>query len=173
MKKYSISQTAINGLILASVTIVTSLIVQFVSTSAIINTILNLAKTVGSIYLLWFFIAKLAAKWEEITSKELFRYGMWTSLFSSIICAGYQLLIMSIAVSPENMDDTINESLSIIEESGMNVTAEMSDQLFKMAESLPQYTFIFTLIWCFVIGLIVSKISSSSLKKVTPFSNIE
>ena len=173
MKKYSISQTAINGLILASVTVVVSLILQFLSSSAIINTILNLAKTVGSIYLLWYFVAKLAAQWEEITSKELFRYGMWTSLFSSIICAGYQLLMMTLFVTPDTLEDTVNQYLGMLEESGMAITAEMSDQLFNMAESLPQYTFIFTFVWCFIIGLIVSKIASSSLKKVTPFSNVE
>lgn len=120
-----------------------------------------LLKFVGCLWLLRFSMLRFASRYDGITSKESFRFGMLTALTSAIIVAGLNLLCTT-ALFPDVMQQAIDSSMqsySAIMPLGDSDRVAME----RMMSHIPQISFFVTLIYCFIYGTVASKIFSSSI----------
>ena len=120
-----------------------------------------LLKFVGCLWLLRFSMLRFASRYDGITSKESFRFGMLTALTSAIIVAGLNLLCTT-TLFPDVMQQAIDSSMqsySAIMPLGDSDRVAME----RMISHIPQISFFVTLIYCFIYGTVASKIFSSSI----------
>ncbi|PKO95291.1 MAG: hypothetical protein CVU12_10605, partial [Bacteroidetes bacterium HGW-Bacteroidetes-7] len=80
------------GLLLALITVLHSLISSIFELPLVITIILWLVKFAGSLWVLYYFMKEYAKPFEVFTYKEGFRFGFLVCLFSSVICASFTFL---------------------------------------------------------------------------------
>jgi len=120
----------------------------------------------GCIWAMAFFMKKFAASYNNVDNRDTFRLGTATALLSALIVSAFSLALM--LINP----DQINEAFDLLlaQYSSMfdsNTMAAMEN----MRESMPTYSFIGNLIYCFVFGLILSAILSRSIPSRNPFDS--
>ena len=119
----------------------------------------------SAIYLMHFFMKKLAGTFDKVNNRTTFKYGMYIALFSSVIFSGAILLDQSV-ISPERLElqmEAIYKLYSNILDSNSMTALE------SMQNSIPQITFFSNLIYCFIYGTVLSSILSNSVPKKDPF----
>lgn len=128
---------------------------------SLISVALWLVKFVGCLWLLRFFMLKFAVNHPELTPKSSFRFGMFTALTSAIIVAGVNLINLTV-ISPDSMSQMIDTYMQ-----AYSSTMALGDSdrvaLERTMSKLPQISFFVTLVYCFLYGVIASKIFSMSI----------
>lgn len=137
--------------------------------ASLVSIALWLLKFIGCLWLLRFTMLRFASRYDGITSKKLFRFGMLTALTSAIIVAGLNLLCTT-ALFPDVMQQAIDSSMqsySAIMPLGDSDRVAME----RMMSHIPQISFFVTLIYCFLYGTVASKIFSSSIQQRDSFGD--
>lgn len=162
------SSAALNGLMLALITIIYSLIQTVFEPNKIVSTLLWIIKLAGCIYLLYYFMKQYSKQFQQITYGQSFQYGFLVSFFSSIVCAGFTFLSMTL-IFPDSIDKVI-EQMSTVMASG-NYTSEQEETMNAIIPKLPQIILFFGLIYYTIVGVVFSSIIASMTKKIDPFAD--
>lgn len=154
------SQAALNGLLLALITVVCNTISYLLPSVKIVDMLMFLIRTVASIWVLVRFMKTYAAS----SGESAFSYGLMIVLFSSLVCAFYDAA--AVAWLFPGLMDTVNDAMN--QSLGM-LPAEAQSMAGKMMDNYPTIAFFSKLIGNFIIGLIVAAIANSSTKSSNIF----
>ena len=147
---------------------------QFLSTGEVpafammaLSAILWIAKFVGCIWLMMFFMKKLVKDYPEADNSTTFRFGALTGILSALIYAAV-LFANYEFISPE----LINSQL----EAAMQQFAPMMDsnamaQTEKLLNNMSSITFFSNLIYCSIYGTLLSAILSRMIPSKDPFAD--
>lgn len=164
-KNNFINEAGKNGLILAAVAIIYFLASAFLGKGdnggflkGLLGFVLWGAKFALCIWLMVRFLRNFAAENDKDRSKT-FRFGTAVALCSSIVYAGFYLLYVTV-IDPGFFKETFDSIAGLY--SSM-LTSEEMDKLMNMESSMPTASFFVNLIWCWLIGTVISAISSNRI----------
>lgn len=158
------STAATSGLLLALVTIISSLVQAVFEPNNVINIVIWTLRSVGSIWLLLYFIKEYAKPFNFFTFKDGFHYGSLIAFFSSFICAVYITFHFTI-IFPDAMTSQIDKLVEAMATSN----PDMIDSLDKVIPKLPLIISFFTFIYYSLIGVVASAIMANYTKKGSIF----
>lgn len=127
------------------------------------------AKFVGCIWLMKYFLQKFSGSYSEVTRHDVFKQGTAVAFLSALIFSAFYLAYVSF-INPDtfnNAMDTAIESYSSFMDS--NTMAMMEE----MKGKLPMISFVSNLIYCTIYGSVLSSILSRSIVSDDPFENLE
>ena len=164
---------AVSGLVMAVATI----ILDYLPTLALaiglkgflgsfLMFLIRIAKIVACVYVFRLLMLRFFNAYETDYTR-LQHYGLKTALLSSLIVAGFSLLQM-LVINPETMTQVIQEvqnSYQSIMDS--NTMAAME----KMVSKLPAITFVFSAIYCYLWGWLLSTTFARRLFPIDPFGD--
>ncbi|MEN6619688.1 MAG: DUF4199 domain-containing protein [Rikenellaceae bacterium] len=156
--KWSIA--ALDGLLLALVTITVTLIQTVFEPGTAIVWFLWLVKFAGSLGLLYYFIKDYGKTQELFTYKDGFRFGFMICVLSSLICAGYMFFHYAV-IFPDSVAATLEQASAALQSSN----PQGVDMLDKVGGKLPQIIFIASLIYYTLFGALASSIIANYTKK--------
>jgi len=122
-------------------------------------------KFAACILLLRYFMKAFAASGSDIDNSDTFRFGMATALLSSLIYSAFTLAFV-LFIQP----DIFNDAMDMLRDNPMMNDAAM-EAMENMAPHFPAITFFSNLIWCWLIGLVLSAILSRNIPARNPFEN--
>lgn len=155
------SSAATNGILLALITIISVLIYEvFEPTNKIISFAIWAIRTIGSIWLLYYFIKEYAKPFNLFTYKNGFHYGFLLAFFSSLLCAAYMFLHYAV-IFPDAIAAQTEQIMKMMEASNPAAI----DSFEKMIPMMPQIIFISTFIYNTIIGIIASAIIANYTKR--------
>ena len=131
-----------------------------------VTAVLWIAKFVGCIWLMMFFMKKLVKDFPQAQNSSTFRLGCLTAVLSSLIYA---------AVSFANYEFLFPDYMSGQMDAMMQQMAPMMDSntmsvIETYMENLAQITFFTNLIYCFLYGMVLSFILSRNIPSKDPFA---
>ena len=171
-KNSMLEQAGKAGLVLGGVSIAYMLLTMLTGKAAengpavllgLVNILLWVAKFLGCIYLMRFFILRFAANDPEADNSRAFRFGTLTALLSALIYSAFNLAYVSF-IAP----DTFEEALSALTDNPMldsNTLTAVEDMIPRM----PTISFFVNLIWCWLFGTILAAIFSRNISSKNPF----
>ena len=165
------SSAAKNGLILASITIGVFLISSLLhSSSFIVDALLWIVKTAGSIWMLHIIMKEYSALKESISYGESFKYGFAVTLFSSLVISAYLFLSLTVIFPSEmeKMTEVMQMVMQMVMANG-NYTAEEESAMERLMGRFPQYYVIVNIIYLSILGAIASAVIASFTKRTNPF----
>ena len=128
--------------------------------------LLSIAKLVGLIWLMRWWMLRLCQSYEGVTWQHTRRFGTLTAFFSSLI-TGLCFYFSATVVNPDMLSNAMNEMLS----SGvLSLSPEQMDILDGFEDSFPLYGLISNIIYCFIYGWVLSSILSSRIPGRNPFA---
>lgn len=161
------SSAATNGLILSLVTIIYSLLGPVLGLKGFIMIIFWIIKTAGCIYLLYYFMKQYSSGFETLSYGESFNYGFILCGFSSIVCACFAFLSMTL-LFPEQMAAGMEQVQQAFASRGLDSSQE--EMMGKWMDRMPQLILFFTLIYYTLFGAAVSAIIANYTKKTNIFA---
>lgn len=102
---------------------------------------------------------KSFAKDNEFVRRSTFRYGMAIAACSALVYSAFTLFY-ALVIDPDLYAETFNmmgQTYSSI------LTSEQLDQIMNMESSMPTIAFFTNLIWCWLVGTVISAIASSRI----------
>lgn len=131
-----------------------------------VSSVLWIAKFVGCIWLMMFFMRKLVREYPEADNSATFRFGALTGVLSALIYA---------AVSFANYEFISPDLISSQMDATMQQLAPMMDsntmaQTEKMLDNISSITFFSNLIYCSIYGILLSAILSRMIPSKDPFA---
>ncbi|MCI1785257.1 MAG: DUF4199 domain-containing protein [Bacteroidales bacterium] len=166
------NNSAKSGLILglaSSVFIFIGLLTQKMSPgflSSAVGFILWLVKFILCIYIMMYFQKKLVSDYTGVTNTDTFRYGMGMAFFSAVIYSAAVIAEIFI-VGTDAITGEINTVMQSY--SGM-MDSNSINAMDKVKDNISQLMLIFTFIYCFLYGTILSFITSRSIPSDNPFA---
>lgn len=139
-------------------------------TSSVITMVYALIKMAACIWLMVIFTKKLVAAYDNVTSSESFRFGMFVALLSALIVSA-SALIQYKMMDPTVIKDAV-EQISI--QQGNNMPMGYTESITDMVQSMiPFMVLLITFLKCAVIGILAALIISRSIPGRTrnPFEN--
>jgi len=158
------SVAALDGLLLALITITATLIQTIFEPGSAISWLLWLVKLVSTVGLLYFFVKDYSKNQELFTYKDGFQFGFMISFLSSIICGSYMFLHYTL-IFPDSLAKVMENVATAMQSSGGDTSA-----FEKIQKYLPHFISVFSLIYYSIFGLIASAIIANSTKKGDVFS---
>ena len=134
---------------------------------AFITVPLWIAKFAGCIFLMKFFMKKFHTDHPEATNKDVFRMGALTALLSAFFFASLQFIDMaylSVEFYAEQYEVVMQQYSSLMDSNSLSM-------IKKFMDVLPQFTFVWTLIYCTVYGTVLSSILSRNIPNKDPFAD--
>ena len=135
--------------------------------STLLTLLLWVAKFVGCIALMMFFMKKFATENEGITNSNTFRMGVATALLSALVYSAFTFANIAF-ISPELFEGQMN---AVMQELAPMMDSNTQGVVEKYLENLPQITFFSNLIYCFLYGMVLSFILSRNIPKNDPFAD--
>jgi len=129
--------------------------------------VVDLGKTVGLVYLMIFFMKKLASDFESVTNRDTRAYGRWIALFSALI-TGIATFVAYEIVFPGYVTTTMD---TVYQTLGSTLDSNSRTLLEKYEENFGMIACFSTMIWCLIYGLVLSAIVSARIPKPDPFQN--
>jgi hypothetical protein len=158
-----LNSAATDGLLLSTITIVASLIQStFKIDSMIIASLLWLMKFGGCIYLLHWCMNRQSLSSGGSSYMDSFKYGFLVCAFSSIVCAGYMLLSLTL-LFPEQTNMIIEQATKIMEQG--NYSSEEKAAFDSLSVRLPQLTSMTSFVYYVIIGAVMSSVIANFTKK--------
>ena len=139
-------------------------------TSSVISLVYSLLKMGACIWLMVIFTKKLVAAYDNVTSSESFRFGMFVALLSGLIVSAAALIQYKL-MDPTVIKDAV-EQISM--QQGNNMPAAYTESITDMVQSMmPFMVLLFTFLKCALIGILAALIISRSIPGRTrnPFEN--
>lgn len=165
MQKNKWSVAALDGLLLALITIIATLIQAVFTPGTAVSILLWIVKFGGSIGLLYYFINEYSKEHELFTYKDGLNFGFITCLLSSVICACYLFLHYAV-IFPDSITATLEQASQAMGSSN----PQASEMLAKFENYFPQISFISSLIYNTLFGLLASSIIANYTKKGSIFT---
>ena len=137
--------------------------------AAKISVLLDLAKTVGLVFLMIFFMKKLVADYSGVTNRETRSFGRWTVLFSALITAIATFIAYEFAF-PDYAATTMDGVWQML---GSSLDSNSRSMLESYENNFSVITSISGFAWCVLYGLVLSRIVSANVPKDDPFSNFK
>ncbi len=159
------SLAAVNGLILAMVTIVITLIQTVLEPGTAIKILLWAAKLGLSLWLLFYFIKDYTKEQENFTYRQGLNYGFKICLMSSIVCAVYIFLHFTLFF-PDAVAASLEQAAAVLESSN----PQALESLDKISGKLPQISTVATLVYNTLFGFLAAAIIANFTKKGDIFS---
>lgn len=130
---------------------------------SLVNFLLWLAKFVGSIWLMRFFMLGFSREDPAADNARVFRFGTLTALLSALLYSAAYLAYTSF-IAP----DTFAQAVDILRDNPM-MDAGSLEMLEEMLPKMPVYGFFANLIYCWLFGTVVAAIFSRSIPPQNPF----
>lgn len=153
------------GLILAAVAIAYFVISTWISLipgphflTGLLGAVLWAAKVALCIWLMVKFLRNFA-NGNGMDRSRTFRFGMMTAFCSALVYSAFYLFYV-MYIKPDMFADTFN---MIAQTYSSYITSEELDRLTNMESSMPTISFFVNLVWCWLIGTIISAIASSRI----------
>lgn len=124
------------------------------------------AKFVGCIFLMKYFMQKLATEY-SITNRTTLRQGVLSALFSALIVGGATLAQILFIITPEGYETELMAAMSQM--SGM-LDANSQRAMKEIIPHIPVISFFSTLIYCFLYGTVLASILSRYIPQSDPFA---
>lgn len=121
-------------------------------TGAIITYILSIAKLVGLIWLMRFYMTRLNEVYDEVDWKQTFCFGLYTAFFSALITAACAYMAYAY-VYPTLAQQSLE---AVIQAYGNNIDSNTQNEMMKMIEHFPLISFFTYFIWCYIYGTMLS-----------------
>ena len=119
----------------------------------------------GCILLMKKYMLDLRDKYDDVTMVDAYRFGRRVALLSGLILAAVDaLLIMKM---PQETVTSVMSELSAAMPAGMGHVSE--DDLGRLVDKLPLYTFLGQWLYCFLYGSLLSAIMSRYIFLQAPF----
>ena len=112
-----------------------------------------------------FFMKKLCADYEGVSSRDTHRYGRRIAFCSALILAGISLLL-TVTVSGEAIEAAMEETLRAY---GSYLDSNALAAFDDMRDRLPALTFFSQFLWAWLYGCILSSILSRYIPRQDPF----
>ncbi|MGM9736756.1 MAG: DUF4199 domain-containing protein [Candidatus Cryptobacteroides sp.] len=175
MKENKVLNTAaVAGLLLGAISTAYMFLTQFISTlevhvfvSTLVNAILWCGKFAGCIWLMMYYMKKVARENPEATNGTTFRFGVLASLMSALIFAAASFANIAY-ISPDLMAEQFNAAMDVYSKLLDSNSLSMME---KMMERIPQISFFSNLIYCTIYGTILSGILSRNIPSRDPFAD--
>lgn len=159
---------AVFGLISGSYIFITSAM-SAAEMGGLLSPVLWLAKFIGCIYLMIFFMKKLVKDFDGVQNSDTLKFGVLTALFSAIITAAASYIATEF-VFPDLLDKQLN---LVYQMYGEMLDSNSMAVLDKMTENYATISFFSQLIWCFIYGSILSVIISGKIPSQDPFKDFK
>ena len=130
-----------------------------VGTIALIQTPLWIAKFVGCILLMKFFMKKYHAAHSELTHKDVCKMGVATALLSAFLYAAIQFVMMAYIQA----DLYAAQYELIMQQYSSSMDLNTKNMMEKFIDMLPQISFVSNLIYCFAYGSILAAILARNI----------
>ncbi|MCL2501961.1 MAG: DUF4199 domain-containing protein [Bacteroidales bacterium] len=160
MKTEFWNSVAVNGLLLAIVSVIFTLLQTVVPGY---NLVLTIVKLVATISVLYFFMKQYSREQEYFSYGNGFKYGFTVSFCSAIAFAVY-VFVHHAYLFPETMEQQMQAAMQTMERYGSSGSLDLE----QLGNSMPVIAtfglFFYALIW----GLIVSAILAGFTKKEQP-----
>lgn len=132
---------------------------------SVINFLVWLAKLVGCIWIMRYFMQKLVRDYPEADNHHTYVLGVESAILSALIVAAFTMATVMF-VSPESYQEAF--------ETAMAQTSAMLDSNSRamiegMMQNLPIIMFVSNLVYCFIYGWILSAILSRNIPSSNPF----
>lgn len=134
---------------------------------SLIGVPLWIAKFAGCIFLMKFFMKKFHTEHPETTNKDVCRMGVVTSLLSAFFFASLQFIDMaylSVEFYAEQYEVVMQQYSSLMDSNSLSM-------IKKFMDVLPQFTFVWTLIYCTAFGSVLASILSRNIPSKDPFAD--
>ena len=125
---------------------------SFLETAAVI--ILWAVEFFGCILLMKKYMLDLRDKYDGVTMEQAYHFGRRVALLSGLILATVNAVIL-IKMPPETMENFVTELNTAV---AGKLGAGYEDEVGRVVDRLPLYTFIFQWLYCFLYGSILSAI---------------
>ena len=126
-----------------------------------------IAKFAGCILLMRFFMKRFSAAHPEAANKDTFRMGAATALLSAFFYSAIQFVDM-VYITPDLYADQYETAM---QQYSAAMDANSRNMMKNFIEILPQFTFVWNLIYCFVYGTVLSAILSRNIPSQDPFAD--
>ena len=142
-------------------------------TSPVLNTLLTIllwtVKFVLCIWLMIFFMKRLAKSYDNVRNSTTFKFGTTVAACSALIFAAASLANVTI-INPDLISRQMEAVVQILgSKADSNTLAALGD----MEESMPEIVFFSNLFYCFLYGVVLSLILSRRIPSNDPFANLE
>lgn len=142
-------------------------------TSPVLNTLLTIllwtVKFVLCIWLMIFFMKRLAKSYDNVTNSTTFKFGTTVAACSALIFAAASLANVTII----NPDLISRQMAAVVQILGSKADSNTLAALGDMEESMPEIVFFSNLFYCFLYGVVLSLILSRRIPSNDPFANLE
>ena len=138
-----------------------------VGTIALIQTPLWIAKFVGCILLMKFFMKKFHASHPNSRGKEVRKMGVATALLSAFLYAAIQFVVMAYIQA----DVYAAQYEVILQQYSSGMDMNTANMMEKFVDRLPQISFFSSLIYCFAYGSCLAAILSRNIADNDPFAD--
>lgn len=155
--KWSIA--ALDGLLLALVTICATLISTVFEPGKSFIWIIWLIKLVSTIGILYYFVKEYSKTMELFTYKDGLSFGFIVSMLSSLICGCYMFLHYTL-LFPESLTKVMEIMTTAMQSSSADTSA-----FEKIQRYMPHFISFFSLVYYTIFGLVVSSIIANYTKK--------
>ena len=155
--KWSIA--ALDGLLLALITIAANLSQSVFEPVSAVSWLLWLVKLVATVGLLYYFIKDYSKNQELFTYKDGFNFGFIVSLLSSLICGCYMFMHYTL-IFPDALSKVMDSVYTAMQSSGGDTYVFEKIQVY-----MPHFISVFSLIYYSISGLIASAIIANYTKK--------
>jgi len=122
----------------------------------------------GCILLMKKYMLDLRDKYEGVTMADTYRFGRRVALLSGLILAAVDALI--ILKMPQETVTSVLSEIRAAMPAGMGSLSE--DDLGRIVDKLPLYTFVFQWLYCFLYGSLLSAIMSRYIFMQDPFRGL-
>lgn len=123
------------------------------------SAVLWIAKFIGCIWLMNFFMKKYAADYSVTDQKSVFRMGMATAFLSALMFSAIYLANM-LYISADFYEQVFETA---IQQMNAQLDSNSTAMLEKVVAQLPQISFFYNLSYCFVFGTLLSAILSRTI----------
>lgn len=162
------NEAARTGLVLGGVCILYSLLTSVMTTEAggmmggimfVLRTVVWLVKFAACLFLMRYFMLRLCLRFEGVTNRMVYGYGVRIALLSALVYSAY-VLADAILMDPEQMNAIFDAATSSLP-SSMDANTQAAIEQFK--QNFPQYMFFGNFLYCFLFGMVLSRIYSREL----------
>ena len=135
--------------------------------SIIANMLLWVVKFGGCIWLMIYFMKKFATQNPEADNSKTFRMGIASALLSALVYSAFSFANVAFFY-PDMFAEQIG---TMTQQMAPTLDSNMTAELEKTMQRLPQITFFSNLIYCFIYGTILSFAVSRSIPSRNPFAD--
>lgn len=138
-------------------------------TIALIQMPLWIAKFVGCILLMKFFMKKFHAAHPNSANRDVRRMGVATALLSAFLFAAIQYIFMAYIQA----DLYASQYELILQQYSSGMDLNTMNMMEKFVDMLPQISFFSSLLYCFAYGSIIAAILSRNIAGNDPFADFK